>query len=88
MLFEQFVFADISSDVFANLSRGQQQPVAQTVHSDVVADRRKILHPFANQGANQVFGDSAQPESANHDGGAIENILDGFVGAGHNLIHM
>ena len=63
------------------------RPYAQAVHADVVADGGEILHALANQRANQIFRNTAQPESANHDGRAVEDILDGFVGAGNNLIH-
>ena len=86
-LFEQFVFADIGSNVFANLTGGQQQTVAQPVHPGVIADGREVLYPFADQGTNQILRDSAQPESADHDGRAIEDIFDGFVGAGNDFVH-
>ena len=86
-LLQQFVFADVGPDVFDDLAGGEQQAVAQSVHADVVADGREILRALADQGANQVFRDAAQSESANHDGGAIEDVFDGFVGVGYDFIH-
>ena len=86
-LLQQFVFADVSPDVFDDLARGQQQAVAQSVHADVVADCLEVFRALTDQCANQVFGDSAQSESANHESGAIGDVFDGFVGVGNDFIH-
>ena len=70
-----------------NLAGRQQQPVAQSVHADVVADGGEILHALADQGADQIFRNAAQPESADHDGGAIGDVFDGLVGTGYDFVH-
>ena len=70
-----------------NLAGREQQAHAQAVDADVVADGGEILHALADQGANQVFRDATQPEAANHDGGAVEDVLDGLVGAGYDFVH-
>ena len=64
-----------------------KQAHAEAVDAGVVADGGEILHALAHQRANQIFGDAAEPEAADHDGGAVENIADGFVGIGDDLIH-
>ncbi len=71
----------------ADLSGGEQQTVSQAVHPGVVADGGEVLYAFAYQGANQVFRDAAQSESANHDGGSVEDVFDGLVGVGYDFIH-
>ena len=65
----------------------QQQTVAQSVHAYVIADGLEVLRAFTHQCANQVFGDSTQSESANHESGAIRDVFDGFVGVGNDFIH-
>ncbi len=86
-LLQQFVFPHVGPDVFDNLAGRQQESVAQSVHAYVVADGGEILHAFADQGADQIFRNATQSESANHDGGAIGDVLDGLVGAGYDFVH-
>src|ERR1700730_7805227 len=86
-LLEQLVFPNVGPDVLANLPCGQQQTIAEAVHSNVITDGGKVLHAFANQCANEVFRDSTQAEASDHDGGSVEDVLDGFVGAGHDFVH-
>ena len=85
--FEQFVFADVGSDVTADLSGGEQQAHAQAVDANVVADGGEVLDPFANQCANQILRDAAQAESADHDGGAVEDVVNGLVRIGDDSVH-
>src|ERR1019366_6069494 len=42
-LFEQFIFADVGSDVPPDLAVGQKQPHADVIATDVVADGDKVL---------------------------------------------
>src|SRR6476646_2077526 len=86
-LLEQFFFPHVGPDVLDNLAGRQQESVAQSVHPDVVADSSQILHALADQGADQIFRNATQPESANHDGGAIGDVFDGLVGTGYDFVH-
>src|SRR5581483_212614 len=52
--FQQLVFADVSADVLAQLSRREQQSDAESVYAGVIADRGEILRAFLDQRANQV----------------------------------
>ena len=47
----------------------------------------EILGAFADQGADQIFGHAAESEAADHDGGAVEDVADGFVGVGDDFVH-
>ena len=85
--FQQLVFAHIGADVFANLSRGQQQAHAEAVDAHVIADGGEILDAFADQGADQVLRDAAQAEAAHHDYGAVGDIADRFVDTADYLVH-
>ena len=85
--FQQFVFADVGADVLRDLSGGEQQAHAEAVDAGVVADGGEIFRAFADQRANQVFRDAAQSEPAHHDGGAVEDVSDGFVGIGYDFVH-
>src|SRR6185437_6565921 len=86
-LLEKPVFADIAADVALNLACVEEQSHAKAVDSDVVANGVEVLHAFAHQGANQVFGDAAETEAAHHDGGALKDVLNGLVCTGDDFIH-
>src|SRR5262249_23646479 len=86
-LLEQLVFADIGPDMFANLSRRKQQPHAEAVNTNVIADCCEVLYVLANQGSDQIFWNTTQAESAHHDDGAVENIAYRFIRIGNNFIH-
>jgi hypothetical protein len=57
------------------------------VDTDVITDGGEILHATADQGTNQVFRNSAQPEPADHYRRAILNVADGFGGVSNQLVH-
>ena len=86
-LFQQLVFADVGSDMPANLSCGQQKAHAQAIHSDVVADGGEILCALLNQRADQIFRIATEPEAADHNSRAVEDIVDGLIGVGNDLVH-
>ena len=86
-LLEQLVFPHVGPDVLDDLSGREQEAVAQSIDAHIVADGRKVLHPLADQGANQIFRNATQSESANHDGGTIGDVPDGLVGVGYDFIH-
>src|SRR5262249_22567698 len=87
-LFQQFVFTNVSSDMFANLPRREQKAHAETVDADVVADGGEILHAFADEGANQVLRNTAESKAAKHYGGAVRNVADRLVGIGNDFVHV
>ena len=86
-LLEEFVLADVGTDVAHDLSVGEQQSHAVAVDADVVADGGEILRAFAMQGADQIFRHAAESETAEHDGGAVKDVSDGLVGVGYDFVH-
>src|SRR5262249_2261407 len=50
-------------------------------------DQGEISYAFSLQSGDQIFGDSAQPETADHDGGAILNILHRLGCIFYNFVH-
>ena len=86
-LLEQSIFADVGSDVMCDLAVGEKQSHAKAIDSDVIADGMEILHAFVGESADQIFGHPAEAESADHDGGSVENVLDRVLGAGNYFVH-
>ena len=86
-LLKQFVLAYIAANVTPNLSCRKQQTHTVSIHAHVVADCGEILCALARQRANQIFGNPAQAEAADHDCRAIRNIADGFIGIRNNFLH-
>src|ERR1017187_1795771 len=86
-LFEQFVFPDVGSYMAPNLAIGEKQSHAHAINTDVIADGGKVFGALAGEGADQVLGHAAQPESTNHDGGSLKHVLDRLVGARDNFVH-
>jgi glycosyltransferase involved in cell wall biosynthesis len=86
-LFEQLVFADVGSDVLLDLSVREQEAHAEAVNARVVADRGQVLRALRGERANQVFGHPAKAKPADHDGGAVEYILNRLFSAGNDLVH-
>jgi hypothetical protein len=71
----------------ANLSGGKQQPHAEAVDADIVADGSEVFHTLTNQGPNQIFGDAAQTEAADHDDSTVEHVANSFIGTGNDFVH-
>ena len=86
-LFQQLVLAHVAALVRSDLSGRQQQAESEVVNTHVVADGVQALDAFFHQRANQVFRDAAQSEAANHDGGAVVDIVNRLIGVGHYFIH-
>ena len=86
-LFKEFVFADVGPDMTTDLAVGQEQSHAQAIDAYVVADSSEILCTFVSEGADEILRHAAQPEASHHNGGTFEDILDGFFGAGDDLVH-
>ena len=70
-----------------DLAIGQQQPHAEAIDARVVADGGEVLDALAGKRADQVLRHPAQTESADHDGGAVEHILDRLFSARDNFVH-
>jgi hypothetical protein len=85
--FQQLVFSDVAADVRRDDSGFEHQAHAPSVDAHIVADGVQIPDTFADQRADQSFRDSAQSESAQHDGGAVRNIRDSLVRGCDNFVH-
>src|ERR1700686_203379 len=86
-LFQQFIFADVSSDVPLDLTIRQQHAHAKTVYASVITDGREILDAFFSECANQVFRHAAQTEAAHHNGRSVEHVMDSLFSACDNFMH-
>ncbi len=54
-LFEQFVFADVRSDVPPDLAVRQEQSDAEAIDASVVADGGQVLDALPGERADQVL---------------------------------
>ena len=86
-LFKELVLADVSSNVPLDLPIGEQQSHAVAIDAGIIADGGQILHAFVSQRADQVLGHPTQPKPSYHDGGPVEDVLNGLLGAGDDLVH-
>src|SRR5262249_6409040 len=70
-LLENFVLADVRANVLLDLP--VEEELAETIFIDarVVRNRCEIPNAFSHQRLNKIFGDPAQPESADHEHSAI-----------------
>src|SRR5581483_1955279 len=86
-LLQQLVLADVCTDVLANLTCRKQQSHSEAVHPGIVADGGEVLDTFLDHRADQVLRNPAQPKSAHHDAGAVEDIAHRLVGISHQFVH-
>ena len=47
----------------------------------------RFFTPLRTSARIRFSGMPHKPEAADHDGGAVEHVLDGFVGVGNDLVH-
>jgi len=87
-LFQQFVFADVRSDVMHDLPGSEQKAVTNSIDSDIVADGVQILCALADECTNKVFGHAAEAEAADHNRRTIKDVVDGLVGVGKYFVHL
>ena len=59
----------------------------EAIDARVVANRGEILDALFDESSDQVLGISAEPETADHDGGSVEYILNRLFGAGYDFVH-
>ena len=57
------------------------------IDSGIVADDREIFVALIAQSGDEIFRNATEPESTQHNGGAILHISDRFLRVAHNLIH-
>src|SRR5947209_4078331 len=65
----------------------QYESHAKTVYAHVVADAVQSFDAFSNESRDEVFRNTAESESAEHDSRAIRNIGDCFISVGIDLVH-
>jgi hypothetical protein len=73
--------------VRCDLTGVEQAAGSVTVDADVIGDGVEVLDALAHQRSDQIFGNAAESEAAEHDGSAIVDIGDGFIRAGDDFIH-
>src|SRR4051812_27289328 len=73
--------------MFADLPVAEKKSQPKAVDSNIIRDGCEILRSLFHQGADQVLRDSTQAEAADHDGGAVLDIADGFFGARDEFLH-
>src|SRR5271157_5459721 len=86
-LFQQPVLADVASLVRLNLSGGEHQPQSNVINSHVVADGVQAFHTFLDQRADEVLGNTTQPEAPEHESVAILDVANSFVCVCNYLVH-
>src|SRR4029077_14000173 len=59
----------------------------EIIDSRVVAHDGQIFCAFQAQRGNQIFGNAAQPESANQDGHAVGQFFDGRGSRSDSFVH-
>ena len=87
-LLEQLVLTDVSGDYFSNLSRFQKKTRPLPVNAGVVADNREIFNSLFARCIDEVFRNTAEPESTQHDCGSITHIGNRLSRIAHNFIHL
>src|SRR3989454_1361684 len=87
LLLEQVVLSDVGGDHLADLPRPEQQAEPVVARAGVVAHHREILRPLALQRLDQVFGDAAESEAADHQRGPVGDVQDRLVRVADDLVH-
>ena len=79
-VFEQLVLSDVTAFVTGDLVVVEKNAQAELIDADVVADGVQAGDSAMHQGANQIFGNPAQAEAAQHDFVACANVGHGLRG--------
>ena len=86
-LFECLIFAHVAGDHFLHLPGFQKQADPEIVDSGVVGDQREVFRAFADEGGNEIFGDAAEAEASEQNGGAVFNACDGGIRVRDAFVH-
>ena len=81
LAFKGCVFADVAADHLADLACLQEEPQAEVIDSGVVADAGEVLDAAVAQRHDEVLGDAAETEAADHDRHAVSQDA-GFTQVG------
>ena len=81
------VFAHVAGNHLLYLLGLQQQANAKVVDARVVRDAGEVFHAEAQQLLNGVFGNAAEAEAAEHQGHAIGDALEGFLGVRNGFVY-
>src|SRR5690606_3935618 len=80
---ERLVLADVGSNHFLDLTRGEEQAEAGAINTGIVGDAGKIFDVrLGNEGFDESIGDAAEAETTGEDGGIGGNGFDGLEGRG------
>jgi hypothetical protein len=90
--FEELVFADVGAGMGGDHAGFEHEAHAETVDAHVVGDGVEAGEAAAavlfDEGVDEIFGDAAEAESAEHEGGAGGNVGDGGFGGGDDFVHV
>src|SRR6185369_3532010 len=85
-LFEQLVLTDIGRNDLTNLMGIQEESGALPIDTRIVADDGEVLCSLVAESSDEVFRNSAEPKSTQHNGGAVLNVGDGFMSIANDLV--
>ena len=84
--FQQLVFAHVAANKGSDHAGFEHETQPESIDAHVVADDAQMAHAPAHHGRDQVFRNAAQPESAQHDGGAVGNVGDRLVARWNDFV--
>ena len=87
LLLEQLVFADVASGVGGDQAGFEHEAHAESVDAHVVGDGVEAGDAAADESGDAVFGNAAEAEAAEHEGGAVGDVVEGRVGGGEDFVH-
>ncbi len=91
-VFEELIFADVGAGVGGDHAGFEHEAHAEAVDAHVVGDGVKAGEAAAavllDEGVDEVFGDAAEAESAEHEGCAGGDVGDGGFGGGDDFVHV
>src|SRR2546428_2143317 len=87
LLLEQIVLSHVRGDHLAYLPGAQENTQPEVADPRIVAHHRQIPRPLVPQRPDQVLGDAAQAEAADHESSAVPDVADRLVSVPHHLAH-
>src|SRR3954470_1462674 len=86
-LFKKFVFPDVGTDMFSDLSIAEKKSQTETVDAHVIRDRGEVLRPLLHERTDKILRNAAQAKSADHDGSAILDVANRLVCGCDHFLH-
>ncbi len=80
------VFAHVAADHLVDLAVPEEDAQAEVIHAGVVGIAGQALDAGLGQGADEVLGNAAEPETTYGEVGPVRNVLHGFEGGADALV--